>query len=181
MRVKCCWFCPPPQPLWKNFYGSPCWGYLVYVLCRLVYCCPVFAVICWERVDTTDSTAGQLSGGPGSTDPPNYYYFSHADGDREACQLACEQEARCHAYVMYLPLSQNAAYGDTCYGVSKSLTRIQETSAANSGYMVDCGSQMSKMLASNWEYIRLYCLQLCMHDVDDKQTYYTSIHVHRQL
>ena len=107
------------------------------------------AAVCWKRLDGFDAASGRITGAARSSDPPKYFHFSEGDGDREACQLACAQEARCHAYVMYLPLSQNAAYGDNCYGVSKSLTRIQETSAANSGYMVDCGSQMSKMLASN--------------------------------
>ena len=103
-------------------------------------------MICWERVDTTDSTAGQLSGGPGSTDPPNYYYFSHADGDREACQLACEQEAGCHAYTFHLP-GFSGAWADMCYGISESLAGTEVNANANSAYKADCSSQTSKIHA----------------------------------
>ena len=116
----------------------------MYLICTLVYDCTAFAAVCWERIDGTSATYGQFNGGVGSTDPPNYYYFSHADGDREACQLACEQEPGCHAYTIHQPDYANG-WANMCFGMSESLAVRRADDKAHSGYKVDCGSQTSKI------------------------------------
>ena len=101
------------------------------------------SAICWERVDGNNAVQDQINS-PGLTHPPNYYYFSHADGDREACQLACEQEPGCHAYTLLLPEHPNG-WADMCYGISESRATRHSTSIAHSGYKVDCGSQTGQI------------------------------------
>ena len=101
--------------------------------------------ICWERRYNTTAAFARITGGAGSTDPPNYYYLSHADS-HATCQLACEQEAGCHAYSFYKAGYADVAYARMCYGVSESLVTTQEELKVNSGYKVNCGSQTSKIL-----------------------------------
>ena len=106
--------------------------------------CSAFAAVCWERIDGTSATAGRITGGAGSTDPPNYYYFGHADGDREACQLACEQEAGCYASTIHQP-DHGGGWANMCYGMSESRAVRGLNSTTSTGYKVDCGSQISKI------------------------------------
>ena len=86
----------------------------------------------------------QITNGAGSTNPQNYFYFRHADGDREACQLACEQEPGCHAYSLHTPDHGNG-WANMCYGISEAKTTRNPKSQVNSGYKVNCGNQTGKI------------------------------------
>ena len=86
----------------------------------------------------------RITGGAGSTDPPNYYYFSQASGGNGVCQLACEAEADCYAFTYHLSGS-NDGFSNMCYGISESLTAMQAQARTSSGRRVDCGSQASKI------------------------------------
>ena len=106
--------------------------------------------ICWERRPSTNAVFGRLSAGPGSSDPPNSWYFSQAD-NRPACQLSCEQEAACHAYSFILNSHPDVAERLMCHGISESLATRQQEANVVSGYKVDCGSQTGKICRSRAE------------------------------
>ena len=93
--------------------------------------------ICWDRRDNTNAVHGRISGGPGSSDPPNYYYFSQAS-DRQACQVACENEPDCHAYTFVSPQHTGDDWAGVCYGIKESLARNITGTLIDSGYKVPC-------------------------------------------
>ena len=94
--------------------------------------------ICWERRDLMNAVSGRITGGAGSSDPPNYYLFSQA-GDREACQVACENEPDCHAYAFFH--SSFPGYAGMCYGISESLAARNGQQGVDSGYKEPCPNE----------------------------------------
>ena len=103
------------------------------------------AAVCWERLDSTTMVWNQITGGAGSTSYPNYFYYMHAAGDRDTCQVACEQQSECYAYSLHSPDHGNG-YADMCYGISESRAVRSGSSQVNSGRKVDCGNQTGNIM-----------------------------------
>ena len=95
--------------------------------------------ICWDRRDDTNAIYLAFSGAAGSSNPPNYYYFSQAD-TREACQVACENEPDCHAYAFHSP-EHDGSWASMCYGIKESLAVMHVQENIHSGYKVPCSGE----------------------------------------
>ena len=142
------------------YNSASVWSYQAYIFIDFSYACvgDRFVIlfisfdvsdtaidVCWKRFPTTTMLFNRITGGAGSTDPPNYYYLGQGLGNSIACQLACEAEAGCYAYSYHLSGSADGL-SYMCYGISESLVAMQEETRTSSGHRVECGSQASKIL-----------------------------------